>query len=144
MPAPISPAFPSSDRTAGRNYTRIRGPLLLGMAKDAAGWPSASVLPPHALNQSTGLADTIITPAGTGVFVSTSAPAGLVYISQSTGSMIQAGSTANVPTPIIGGGAALVWDSANLTLNVYDPGSSAWLIAHTTAGATIVFSASSS
>lgn|SRR5574342_461393 len=141
---------------SGQSYTRLRGPILVGQAPDNCSSGPVYTQPPHVLNVSTARADMLVSINSTfagisaGVNVTTSAPAGLVYISMSTGAgnLIAAGSTANAPTGLPGGanGAALCWDAAKLTLAVYDPGSSAWLWPHWSgsSGATIVWSATSS
>lgn len=152
--------------TGGGSYTRLRGPILVGQKSDNSGSGQTGPVytqPPHAVNVSTARGDMLISVvssfAGAGATssqmnVSTGAPTGLVYISQSTGAgnLIAAGSTANAPTGLPGGanGAALCWDAVTKTLAIYDPGSSAWLWPHQAAssnvalGGTIVWSATSS
>lgn len=151
------------DIGGGKHYTRLRGPLVLGIQGDMASTQSTFVIqPPHVVNISTGRADMLISVVSSFANaaavtsssnnVSTAAPAGLVYISMSTGAgnLIAGGSTANAPTGLPGGanGVALCWDAVNHTLAVYEPQSSAWLWPHNTsvasAGSTIVWSASSS
>ena len=143
------------DITAGRNYTRFLGPLLVGDQYTSQLAGSGGIVPPHLVNVSTMRADMLLSVVSTfastaGSNVSTGTPTGLVYISMSTGAgnLVHAGSTANVPTGLPGGanGAALCWDSAALTLAVFNPDSSAWLWPHWagSSGGTITWSASSS
>ena len=147
------PNFSSSDTSkVGSPYTRLTGPVLIGQTKANAEAVSA----PHIVNVSTVPADMLVAVVTTfastaSVLVSTASPKGLVYISMSSADMIAAASTANAPVGLPGGasGCAIVWDSGKKTLAVYDPLTSAWLWPHQLstvagAGATIVFSASSS
>lgn len=154
----------SGDIGGGRSYTRIKGALILGAQptdNSAAGTVGSPNQGPSVVNVGLLKADTLISVVssfGSGAAtsssfnVSTGAPAGLVYISMTTGAgnLMAAGSTANAPVGLPGGanGAALCWDAVKLTLAVYDPGSSAWLWPHNTsvasAGSTIVWSATSS
>jgi len=148
------------DIGGGKKFTRFGGPLLIGTQQDNAG-ASNAIQPPHVVNVSTARGDMLISVVssfanGQAVTsssnnVSTAAPAGLVYISMSTGAggMIAAASTANAPTGLPGGanGAALVWDAAAKTIALYDPLSSAWTYPHATssgAGTVITWTASSS
>jgi hypothetical protein len=155
------------DITGGRNYTRLRGSLLLGSPGQAdipvlssqTATIGANVQPPHVVNVSTVQADMLISvvssfagagATSSGMNTSTGSPKGLVYITQSTGAgnMVHAGSTANAPVGLPGGanGVALVWDAVLHTLCVYEPGTSAWMTPHTTTAgaATLVWSACSS
>ena len=144
------------DITAGRNYTRFPGPLLVGSQYTSQLTGNGGIIAPHLVNVSTMRADMLISVNSTfastaGSNVSTDAPTGLVYISMSTGSggLVHAGSTANAPVGLPGGanGAALCWDQGAATLALYDPLSSAWLYPHATssgAGTVITWSASSS
>ena len=162
----------SADIGGGRNYTRFKGPLLIGQVEGlgssafgGVGGPTGSYLPPHMVNVSTARGDFLLSVVSTfalqtiGVSssaanVSTGSPTGLVYISMTTGAgnLMAAGSTANVPTGLPGGanGVALCWDQAKGTLAVYDPGTSGWLWPHQAAssnvalGGVITWSASSS
>jgi hypothetical protein len=141
------------DFGAGRSYTRFAGPLLVGSEYTSQLPGNGGIIPPHLVNVSSLRGDLLIAVVSTfastaGSNVSTALPTGLVYISQTAGHLIAAGSTANVPVGLPGGknGAALCWDSTMLTLAVYDPLSSAWMWPHWagSSGATIVWSASSS
>lgn len=149
------------DIGGGKRYTRFLGPLILGrQPNDNVSGGPVGAEPAHLVNVSTNRGDVLISvvssamgagATSSGFNVSTGAPTGLVYISQSTGSgnLIAAGSTANAPVGLPGGanGAALCWDAAAKTLAIYDPGSSAWLFPHATssgAGTVITWSASSS
>lgn len=150
----------SSDTVAGRQYTRLRGPVLLGnqgssLIGDQSG---ANMSPAHLVNVSTASVNFInaMTSFATGVAtsssqnVSTGAPTGIVYITQSTGAgnMVHAASTANAPVGLPGGatGVGVVWDAAYKTIAIYDPGSSAWLVPHWagSSGSVITWSATSS
>ena len=152
----------SGDIGGGRQYTRFKGPLLIGSPSgdQASVGTNAGPQPPHLVNVSTARGDMLISVissfGGAGATsssfnVSTGLPTGLLYISQTTGAgnLIAAGSTANAPVGLPGGanGVALCWDSAANTLALYDPLSSAWKWPHSTssgAGATITWTASSS
>ncbi len=151
-------AVTTSDIGAGRSFTRFKGPLLVGSPNDNAG-ASSVIIPPSLYNVSTVRADMLLSvissfsgagATSSGLNVSTGAPTGLVYITQTTGAgnLIAAASTANVPTGLPGGnnGVALCWDAAKHTLAVYEPQTSAWMWPHfpSTIGDTIVWSASSS
>ncbi len=167
------PVFTSSaagDIGGGRQYTRLRGPILIGNPRSAdspAAGGLASATPPHIVNVSTARGDMLASVVSTfalastsdvgtssGLNVSTAAPIGLVYISMATGAgnLIAAGSTANAPTGLPGGasGVAMAYDAAAKTLALYDPFSSAWLWPHQAAssnvalGGVITWSASSS
>jgi len=147
----------SQDIGGGRNYTRFKGPLLVG-EQYSSQLPGGGVptVGPHLVNVSTIPADMLISVISTfgsttGANATTSAPAGLVYITQTTGSgnLIAAGSTANAPPGLPGGqnGVALCWDSAGGTLALYDPLSSCWKWPHSTssgAGCVVTWSSSSS
>lgn len=147
------------DSAAGRTYTRIKGPLLVGVPPRENATNSNVIQPPHLANVSTARGDMLIsvvssfatgTATSSSFNVSTGAPIGLVYISQTTGSgnLIAAGSTANAPTGLPGGanGVALCWDSVKHTLAVYEPATSGWMWPHfpSTIGDTIVWSVTSS
>src|SRR5689334_4130079 len=126
----------SGDIGGGRNYTRIKGPLLAGQVESTvlpgAGAPLQA---PHLVNVSTARADLLLSVISTATIpsgsvgassalnVSTGSPSGLVYISMTTGTgnLIAAGSTANAPVGLPGGanGVALVWDAAANTLALY-------------------------
>lgn len=154
----------SGDIGGGRAYTRLRGAIIVGAQPNdnafAAGGVSTPWQAPHLVNVSSQRGDmllTVVSSFGAGIAtssslnVSTGSPAGLLYISQSTGAgnLIAAGSTANAPVGLPGGqnGVALCWDSAGSTLAIYDPLSSAWKWPHSTssgAGCAITWSASSS
>src|SRR5262249_4141692 len=110
MPFGLGPfgAFSSSDIGAGRQFTRLRAPIFVGMQAvgDLPGIATAgaSVNPPSIINFSTlrgdlllSVVSTVISTAGSNV--TTSAPSGLVYISQTTGAgnIVAGGSTANAP-----------------------------------------------
>lgn len=154
----------SSDATGSRQYTRMRGPVLLGQQESTkiAGMGSGNISPAHLVNVSSGPVDFInaattfananLVTCSSGWNVSTGTPKGIVYITMATGAgnLIAAGSTANVPTGLPGGqgGVGLVWDAAGATLAIFDPLSSAWLWPHQLGssgnGAVITWSASSS
>ena len=169
MPSGLGPmaVFTTSDPGGGRQYTRFRGPIFLGMSVQGdlattGGSAGASVNSPSIINFSSLRGDMLVSVTSTAVLsfqisssqynVSTGSPTGIVYISMSTGSgnMVAAGSTANAPVGLPGGanGVGLVWDGNMKTLAVYDPASSAWMWPHQLGSSglasTIVWSACSS
>lgn len=170
MPFGFGPSgtFTSSaagDIGGGRQYTRLRGPVLVGtVSKDdlAGASVGASVTPPHMVNVSTVRGDMLVSVissftqaivgASSAYSVSTGSPTGLVYITQTTGAgnIIAAASTANAPVGLPGGvhGVALLWDAAAKTLAIFDPASATWMWPHQLGssgnGASITWSASSS
>src|SRR5438270_13934939 len=90
--APVFTSSAGGDIGAGKQYTRLRGPVFLGSPRSAdspGGGSLASANPPFMLNVSTQLADICLVPttfaSTAGVNVSTGTPTGLVWISQSTG-----------------------------------------------------------
>lgn len=114
------------DIGGGRNYTRMKGPLLLGSVKAATGWPSDGVQVPHIANVSTTPADLIMTA---GVVLTTSSTTGYVYIPISAAGFTSS-NTANVgptPTPGILKGAALIFNSDRNKLSVYSTDVGDWL-----------------
>ena len=150
----------SADIGGGRNYTRLKGPLLVGQVESSVlpglGGPTGSFSPPHLVNVSTGRGDMLLSVVSTfsasaGSNVTTSSPIGLVYIPMTTGAgnLMAAGSTSNVPLGLPGGqnGVALCYDQAKGTLALYDPLTSGWLWPHmpnANSGSVITWSASSS
>lgn len=163
MPYGFGPGtFTSSaagDIGGGRKFTRFAGPLLIGTPFNDNAGATNIVQPSHVVNISTARADMLISvvssfatgnATSSSFNVSTGAPTGLVYITQTTGAgnLIAAASTANVPVGLPGGnnGVAICWDAAKHTLAVFEPQTSAWTWPHfpSTIGDTIVWSASSS
>lgn len=161
MPFGYNNLASSDGFTGGQTFTRLRGPILAGQKADNVGTGGPTYAQPaHLVNVSTNRGDMLLSvissfggagATSSGLNVSTGAPVGLVYISQTTGAgnLIAAGSTANAPTGLPGGanGVALCWDAAAGTLAIYDPQSSAWKWPHSTssgAGCAITWSASSS
>jgi len=160
MPAGFGPlatltSSSGGDIGGGRYFTRLRGPILIGMGGGAQEVPATqgavgnayaglTTQGPSIISMSTLRGDMLVSvvssyaqsvvTASSQMNVSTGAPTGLVYISMSTGSgnMIAAASTANAPSGRPGGlnGVALCWDQAQATLAIYDPGTSAWLWPH--------------
>src|SRR2546422_2332291 len=90
------------DIGGGRYYTRFRGPLLVGQANDMAGGtvgtPNAA---PHVANISTQPSDFLLVAPGQ--FISTAVTVGLVYVSQTTATLVPG----VAPTPGITGMAAV-------------------------------------
>ena len=136
-----SAVFTSSaggDVAGGRQFTRLRGPVLVGNPIDTPGgtqgvpWQA-----PHIANISTALADVLINAPGQ--FVSTAGATGFLYMSQTTGTSVPD----NSPAPGITGMAAIKWDSAAKTIEVWSTVTGAWMRMHSSSGVTIVFSSRS-
>ena len=127
-----SATFTTADPTAGRQYTRLRGPLLVGAEakSDLAGAsPGASVSPPHIMNVSTFKADLYVS-GGTMNLVSSGTTTnvfGFPYVPISTYQMsASSGAFGPTPTPLVLGGAAIVWDSVTTRLCVYSTVAGEW------------------
>jgi hypothetical protein len=122
-----SATLTSADLTGARQYTRLRGPLLVGAQGDVPGigGSGASLTAPHIVNVSTMRADVIMT----GGITMTSSTAttlvnGFVYIPTSTYTVIAA---SPVPTPAIANaGAALAYDTATSRLCVFTTVANEW------------------
>lgn len=123
--------FTSGDIGGGRQYTRIRGPLILGADTKsdlAQATPGASVQAPHIVNASTMPADLILT-AGTFFASSTNtAPSGALYLPQSTYSLSSSSGTSSGPTPAPGilRAVALVYDSLTSRICVFSTVVNEW------------------
>jgi hypothetical protein len=123
----------SADIGGGRNFTRLKGPLLIGQVEGlgssqfgGVGGPVGSYSPPHVVNVSTAPADIIMTG---GVIMTTSMTVGFTYIGTTTVGFTSS-STANVgPTPVsvVTKGAALIFDTARKKLSIFSTDVGDWL-----------------
>ncbi len=125
-----SAAFTTGDPGAGRQFTRLRAPLLLGATNDLTlSGAGASVSPPHIVNVSTAPADFLGVHAGQFLVSSATTVNGLVYLMQSTFLMTSSGGTSSgpTPTPAILKGAALMYDSVANKLIVFSTVNNFWM-----------------
>jgi len=119
-----SAAFTTADPTAGRQYTRLRGPLLVGAQNDlvtaAAG---ASISPPDIMNVSTMRADLLIMGNLGNMSSSTgTVNKGFVYIPFSTYSLSSSSGTSSGPPPtptVANAGVAIAFDTITSRLCVF-------------------------
>lgn len=131
MPLPGG-VLTTADIGGGSPYTALnRGPLLVGTQTDSV---SGGPRPPVS-----GVIPIQSTSTTASNFVSTGAVAraAFLYIPQTTGEL-----AALATGPAYGGGAALSWDSATKTLEVYSTVTGAWMRLHSSTGANLVFSSS--
>lgn len=127
-----SAAFTTADPTGGRQYTRLRGPVLVGAVADlASASAGASINPPHIMNVSTMRADLLILGnlGNMGSSTATTNVNGFVYIPFSTYSLTSSGGTSSGPTPtpnVTNAGVALAYDSIAKKLCLYSTVEGEW------------------
>lgn len=122
----------SGDIGGGRQYTRLRGPVLVGAAEPSGlgVFSTASqtlVNPPSIVNVSTAPADFLM---NAGVTLSTLSATGFVYIPMTTVGFSSSTAAAQIgptPSPPTLKGAAIVFDGARNKLSVYSTEAGAWL-----------------
>lgn len=137
------PGFSSSDTSnVGSKYTRLQGPVLVGQRLGAGNVDMVGGAP-HVFNVSTGNIDVFLAPPGgstSAVFLTTAATAGFQFITQTSVTRVPDGGT---PTMQGGfGGVAITWDSGAKTIEVWSSVTNAWMRAHSTSGAAVVWSSS--
>ena len=119
----------AGDITGSRQYTRLRGPVLVGAGSKAdlaSASVGASVQPPHIANVSTAPADLIM---HAGQIFTTATATGYIYIPMTTVGF-SSSTNANVGpvvTPAITKGAALIWDAGRKKLSVFSTDLNDWV-----------------
>lgn len=124
-----SASFSTSDTTAARNYTRLRGPVLLGAQNDLVNaGAGASLTPPHIMNVSTARAFFNIN-AGQGIESSASTVVyGYTPVWVSTYSLSSSGGTSSGPAPTFPTAftGAMVYDMVTSRLCIYSTSVGEW------------------
>lgn len=119
--------YASSDTSrVGINFTRLRGPVLIGQIKPASN-VELSAATAHVINVSTQPVDFSMAH---GTQLSSTPTQGFVYITQTTSIVITSsgGGVLTTPNPAgQAGGVALVWDSGRNKLCAYSTVVGSWL-----------------
>lgn len=135
FPGAVFTSSAGGDIGGGRAVNQVNGPILSGVQQPLT---TANPIPPIG-----GFFPVQTTGGATNSISSASSRIAFTYIPCSTIAWVAA--TATPPyAGSAGGTTAVVWDDVAKTLFVWSPASASWMQAHTSTGATITYSASSS